>query len=603
MPPPPLPALAQKKAVSLDRLAQVGEMDEAFGSVAAPTAAMGHARKSSRGQINTTRHRRLQSSDGLAAAGGISRSSGQKSGLSANLNGLPDFSTSNSSLSSMATSHMTPPASEYSPMPLPVFEDVRPLQEAFDQPTTTLTRKFKPRDSGVAMPEARPLEPPPSVLRPTAYRTLRPSLNTMQLQHEPSHQTPIDEETRQAAPTFGFLGNSGLLIHARSADKLAMPDTPIKRQARASEPSRSTRTSLQQLDPNMQVESGPSIMKDQWRSHPNSSPSGHQGSDSQSDPDNTPTKMPIAQHCTSLLSLLQRRSGLTIPVRRMPAQTPMKAFAPDRVQTLVQPRMSLPALPNPKVHRTLHHRQSHPTTRPKNEEDDIFENRFILLETLGKGAFSTVVKVQDRHGEGLWAVKKARGVFDGVRDRYVSHVSLAECSSQFRLRHLEEVDILKLLSQPANPHVLRFESAWEQNRQLFIQTELCLGTLAFFLEEYGRVVERLDEGRVWKIIRELSDGVHHIHANGVIHFDLKPANILIDDRGQLKIGDFGLASRYPRVPPAKILEGSGLGGSVTALEGSLATANWQRLDREGDRQYMPPEMLRGVYSMPADIFS
>lgn len=171
------------------------------------------------------------------------------------------------------------------------------------------------------------------------------------------------------------------------------------------------------------------------------------------------------------------------------------------------------------------------------------------------------------------------------------------------MRHLEEVDILRLLSQPPNVHVLRFESAWEQNRQLFIQTELCLGTLAFFLEEYGRVVERLDEGRVWKIIRELSDGVHHIHTNGVVHFDLKPANILIDDRGQLKIGDFGLASRYPRVPPAEILQGSGLGGSVAALESGLASANWQRLDREGDRQYMPPEMLRGVYSMPADIFS
>jgi mitosis inhibitor protein kinase SWE1 len=69
------------------------------------------------------------------------------------------------------------------------------------------------------------------------------------------------------------------------------------------------------------------------------------------------------------------------------------------------------------MHRTLHHRQSHPATRPKDEQDDIFENRFILLETLGKGAFSTVVKVQDRQGEGLWAVKKARGVFDGVRDR------------------------------------------------------------------------------------------------------------------------------------------------------------------------------------------
>jgi mitosis inhibitor protein kinase SWE1 len=74
-----------------------------------------------------------------------------------------------------------------------------------------------------------------------------------------------------------------------------------------------------------------------------------------------------------------------------------------------------------------------------------------------------------------------------------------------RLRHLEEVDILRHLSRQPCPHVIRFVDAWEQNRQLFIQTELCLGSLAFFLEEYGRVVERLDEGRVWKIVRELSD--------------------------------------------------------------------------------------------------
>jgi len=73
------------------------------------------------------------------------------------------------------------------------------------------------------------------------------------------------------------------------------------------------------------------------------------------------------------------------------------------------------------------------------------------------------------------------------------------------LRHLEEVDILRHLSRQPCPHVIGFVDAWEQNRQLFIQTELCLGSLAFFLEEYGRVVERLDEGRVWKIVRELSD--------------------------------------------------------------------------------------------------
>jgi mitosis inhibitor protein kinase SWE1 len=155
------------------------------------------------------------------------------------------------------------------------------------------------------------------------------------------------------------------------------------------------------------------------------------------------------------------------------------------------PRLSLPAFANPKVHRTLHHRQSHPATYAvQAEEEDLFEKRFITLEQIGKGAFSTVIKVQDRDGDGLYAVKKARGVFDGVKDR---------------LRHLEEVDILRLLSKTPCKHVIHFEDAWEQNRQLYIQTELCLGSLAFFLEEYGRVVERLDEGRVWKIVRELSD--------------------------------------------------------------------------------------------------
>lgn len=86
-----------------------------------------------------------------------------------------------------------------------------------------------------------------------------------------------------------------------------------------------------------------------------------------------------------------------------------------------------------------------------------------------------------------------------------SYVMLAAAQLMSRLRHLEEVDILRHLSVQPHPHVIKFEDAWEQNRQLFIQTELCLGSLAFFLLEYGSVVERLDEARVWKIVRELSD--------------------------------------------------------------------------------------------------
>ncbi|KAG8213596.1 hypothetical protein J3R82DRAFT_10265 [Butyriboletus roseoflavus] len=143
-----------------------------------------------------------------------------------------------------------------------------------------------------------------------------------------------------------------------------------------------------------------------------------------------------------------------------------------------------------------------------------------------------------------------------------------------RLRLREEVDVLQHLRRAAtadggqHPNVLAYIDSWEEDEALFIRTELCeLGNFARFLWEYGK-------------------GLRFVHESGVIHLDLKPANIFLTQEGRFKIGDFGMASLWPRASG-----GSPLGVSLGGFE------------REGDKVYLAREVLQGTYGKAADIFS
>ena len=78
------------------------------------------------------------------------------------------------------------------------------------------------------------------------------------------------------------------------------------------------------------------------------------------------------------------------------------------------------------------------------------------------------------------------------------------------------------------------------------------------------------------IVLTTPQGLTFIHNSGYIHLDLKPANILIDFEGGLKIADFGLASPWPAP---------------------------KHIDGEGDRHYLAPEALSGRFDKPADVFA
>lgn len=216
------------------------------------------------------------------------------------------------------------------------------------------------------------------------------------------------------------------------------------------------------------------------------------------------------------------------------------------------------------------------------EQISRFERDFETVDEVGSGEFGSVIKVRCKAEDDtqLYAIKKSKR-FEGAKHR---------------LRLREEVDILKHLSGAATKsgldgrrsNVLKYLDSWEEDEMLYIRTELCdLGNLSRFLWEYGKVFPRLEEAKVWKIIVDLANGLEFIHDAGVIHLDLKPSNVFITKEGQLKIGDFGMASIWPRLPAPREF----------ALEGSGG------FEREGDKLYLAPEILQGRYSKAADVFS
>ena len=71
----------------------------------------------------------------------------------------------------------------------------------------------------------------------------------------------------------------------------------------------------------------------------------------------------------------------------------------------------------------------------------------------------------------------------------------------------------------------------------------------------------------------------------MIHLDLKPSNVFVTKEGRFKIGDFGMASFWPRPKST-----------------GINTNEDCSFEREGDKLYLAPEVLQGRYGKAADVF-
>ena len=149
-----------------------------------------------------------------------------------------------------------------------------------------------------------------------------------------------------------------------------------------------------------------------------------------------------------------------------------------------------------------------------------------------------------------------------------------------KVPHRQNLNFGELLREPRllaaldHPNIISITTAEKQDNVFFIVMEYVAGHT---LEDLITTSGRLDTERTIDYATQIGRAMEHAHAQGVIHRDLRPANMLVSDAGVLKVADFG-TSRFLEI----------------AAHGTTVI---------GSPPYMAPEQFEGKAVFASDIYS
>ena len=185
--------------------------------------------------------------------------------------------------------------------------------------------------------------------------------------------------------------------------------------------------------------------------------------------------------------------------------------------------------------------------------------RYKIIERIGSGGMANVYLAEDLILEREVAVKMMALDFE-------------DDQSNYRRFQREAASTTELI----HPNIVNIFDVGEGD-QPYIVMEYVDG---MDLKQYIRENHPIPYQKVLDIMKQLLDGIAYAHANGVIHRDIKPHNIMIDREGNIKITDFGIA--------------------VALTQNSITQTN----SMLGSVQYISPEQARGnVVTKQSDVYS
>lgn len=201
------------------------------------------------------------------------------------------------------------------------------------------------------------------------------------------------------------------------------------------------------------------------------------------------------------------------------------------------------------------------------EELVLDENEWAEEQELGVGGFGKVVLARNQKTNEVAAVKHIQGLQDS------------------RLL-FKEAKVLARLVHPAICGIVGITFPSEE-KDAGIYLEYCSNSsLSKMIYDNQARLENLDETALAKITAGICYGLRYVHAMGVIHRDVKPGNVLLNDKFEPKIADFGSAT----VSTASI---------TMTMTMTMTQAGIQGMTRK----YIAPEVLQNQLTHKADVFA
>ena len=195
--------------------------------------------------------------------------------------------------------------------------------------------------------------------------------------------------------------------------------------------------------------------------------------------------------------------------------------------------------------------------------------RYQVLEEVGRGGSAIVYRARDP-----------------LLNRVVALKRLRFGDPELESRFLRESGLLARLSHPGIIPIFDFG---REGESLYYTMPLVAGR-----SMDGWIAERRPDPReAARVVRETAEALAHAHEHGVLHRDVKPANILVSAQGSAQLADFGLGrAEEPDAPEAGRITESGLVmGTPSYMAPELAAGDLKRVDARCD-----------IYSLGATLY-